>query len=173
MPGPRPTTSKLTDLAAIIAQLDQARQTPGDDGPAAPGPPETGQPHLLSATAAPEPGQQLPPPAGAAGQGTGPGPAGTPVQISVLGALQITAAGRRDRHRAAQGPRTARLPRPSTAPDGATGEAISEALWPGAPPGHGTRQRNIALRKARELLRGATGLSHPDVDHPDRRPVPP
>ena len=42
------------DLAAIIAQLDQARETPGDDGPAAPGPPETAQPHLLSA-------QQRPP----------------------------------------------------------------------------------------------------------------
>ena len=44
---------------------------------------------------------------------------------------------------------------------GATGEAISEALWPGAPPGHGTRQRNVALRKARELLRTATGLATP------------
>ncbi len=147
------------DFAAIIAQLDQARQTPGDGGPAAPGPPETGQPHLLSATAAPEPGQQLPPPAGAAGQGTGPGPAGTPVQISVLGPLQITAAGRE----IGTGLRKARelLAFLTIHPDGATGEAISEALWPGAPPGHGTRQRNIALRKARELLRTATGLTTP------------
>lgn len=46
-------------------------------------------------------------------------------------------------------------------PDGATGEAISEALWPGAPPGHGTRHRHVALRKARELLRSATGLTAP------------
>ena len=46
------------DLAAIIAQLDEAREIPGDDGPAAPGPPETGQPHLLSATAAPSLGRR-------------------------------------------------------------------------------------------------------------------
>ena len=149
---------QAADLAAIIAQLDEAREIPGHDGPAAPGPPETGQPHLLSATAAPEPGQQ-PPPAGAAGHGTGPGPAGTPVQISVLGPLQITAAGRE----IGTGLRKARelLAFLTIHPDGATGEAISEALWPGAPPGHGTRQRNIALRKARELLRTATGLTTP------------
>jgi DNA-binding SARP family transcriptional activator len=155
------------DLAAILAQLDQARQTPGDDGPAAPGPPQTAQPHLHRATAAPGPGQvatprrpgQQPPPAGTAGQGTGPGPAGTPVQISVLGPLQITAAGRE----IGTGLRKARelLAFLTVHPDGATGEAISEALWPGAPPGHATRQRNIALRKARELLRAATGLATP------------
>ena len=156
------------DLAAIIAQLDQGRQTPGDDGPAAPGPPETAQPRLLSAPAAPGPGQvtaprrpgrQPPPPAGATGQGTGPGPAGKPVQISVLGPLQITAAGRE----IGTGLRKARelLAFLAVHPGGATGEAISEALWPGAPPGHGTRQRNVALRKARELLRGATGLTTP------------
>ena len=156
------------DLAAIIAQLDEARETPGDDGPAAPGVPETAQPHLLSATAAPGPAQvtaqrrpgQQPPPAGAAGQGTGPGPAGKLVQISVLGPLQITAGGRE----IGTGLRKAReLLAFLTVhgAGGATGEAISEALWPGAPPGHGTRQRNIALRKARELLRTATGLTTP------------
>ena len=158
---------EAADLAAIIAQLDQARETPGDDGPAAPGPPETAQPHLHGATAAPgpgqvtaprRPGQQPPPPAGAAGQG--PGPGGTPVQISVLGPLQITAGGRE----IGTGLRKAReLLAFLTVhgAGGATGEAISEALWPGAPPGHGTRQRNIALRKARELLRTATGLTTP------------
>jgi len=156
------------DLAAIIAQLDEAREIPGDDGPAAPGPPETGQPHLLSATAAPEPGQataprrpgQQPPPAGAAGQGAGPGPAGTLVRISVLGPLQITADGRE----IGTGLRKARELLAFLTihgAGGATGEAISEALWPGPPPGHGTRQRNVALRQARELLRGATGLTTP------------
>jgi len=159
---------EAADFAAILAQLDQARQIPGDDGPAAPGPPETAQPHLLSATWAPGPGQvtaprrpgQQQPSAGAAGQGAGPGPAGTPVQISVLGPLQITAGGRE----IGTGLRKAReLLAFLTVhgAGGATGEAISEALWPGAPPGHGTRQRNIALRKARELLRGATGLTTP------------
>ena len=155
------------DLAAIIAQLDQAREAPGDDGPAVPGPPEAGQPVLRSTTAAPGPGQVTAPrrpgqqpPAGAAGQGAGPRAAGTPVQISVLGPLQITAAGRE----IGTGLRKAReLLAFLTVhgADGATGEAISEALWPGAPPGHGTRQRNIALRKARELLRTATGLTEP------------
>ena len=131
---------EAADLAAIIAQLDQARQTPGDDGPAAPGPPQTAQPHPGPA-AAPGPAQatrharpaQQPPPPGAAGHGTGPGPAGTPVQISVLGPLQITAAGRE----IGTGPRKARelLAFLAVHPDGATGEAISEALWPGAHPG--------------------------------------
>ena len=159
---------EAADLAAIIAQLDQARDTPGDDGPAAPGPPETGQPHRPGATAAPgpgqvtaprRPGQQLPPPAGAAGQGTGPGPAGTPVQISVLGPLQITAAGRE----IGTGLRKARelLAFLAVHPGGASAEAISEALWPGADPGRAAGQRNLALRKAREMLRTAAGLPAP------------
>ena len=87
-------------------------------------------------------------------------PAGTPVRISVLGPLQITAGGRE----IGTGLRKARELLAFLAvhgADGATGEAISEALWPGTPPGHGTRQRNIALRKARDLLRGAAGLPAP------------
>ena len=78
----------------------------------------------------------------------------------MLGPLQITAAGRE----IGTGLRKAReLLAFLTVhgAGGATGEAISEALWPGAPPGHGTRQRNVALRKARELLRTATGLTTP------------
>ena len=77
----------------------------------------------------------------------------------MLGPLQITAGGRE----IGTGLRKARelLAFLTIHPDGATGEAISEALWPGAPPGHGTRQRNTALRKARELLRTATGLTTP------------
>ena len=92
-----------------------------------------------------------------AGHGAGPGSAGTPVQISVLGPLQISAGGRE----IGAGLRKARELLAFLTICGATGEAISEALWPGAPPGHGTRQRNIALRKARELLRTATGLTTP------------
>ena len=158
---------EAADLAAIIAQLDEARETPDDSLPA-PGPPEAGQPQLLSAPAAPEPAQvaaprrpvQHPPSAGTAEQGTGPGPAGTPVQISVLGPLQITAGDRE----IGTGTRKARELLAFLAihgADGATGEAIGEALWPDASPGDGTRQRNVALRKARELLRGATGLTAP------------
>src|SRR6185437_15810539 len=46
-------------------------------------------------------------------------------------------------------------------PAGITSEAISEALWPGTPPGHGTSQRHLALRKLRQLLRTATGQAGP------------
>ena len=46
-------------------------------------------------------------------------------------------------------------------PDGATGETISEALWPEADPGRAAGQRNLALRKAREMLRTAAGLTEP------------
>ena len=46
-------------------------------------------------------------------------------------------------------------------PDGASGEAISEALWPEADPGRAAAQRNLALRKAREMLRTAAGLPEP------------
>ena len=156
---------EAADLAVIIAQLDQAREPSGEDGPAAPGPPEPGQPHLLSARAAPGPAQAAAPhcppqhPAGAAGHGTGPGPAGTPVRISVLGPLQITAAGRE----IGTGLRKARelLAFLAVHPDGASGEAISEALWPGSDPGRGAGQRNLALRKAREMLRTAAGLPAP------------
>ena len=153
------------DLAAIIAQLDHARETPGD-GPAAPGPPGPGQPQQPGTPAAPGPAPadapRRPaqhPPAGAAEPGAGPGPAGPPVQISVLGPVQVTAGGRE----IGTGLGKARelLAFLAVHPDGATGEAISEALWPGAPPGHGTRHRHVALRKARELLRGATGLTAP------------
>jgi len=83
-----------------------------------------------------------------------------PVRIGVLGPLQITAGGRE----IGTGPRKARELLAFLAvhgADGATGDAISEALWSGAPPGYGARQRNVALRKARDLLRSSTGRSTP------------
>jgi len=46
-------------------------------------------------------------------------------------------------------------------PDGVTGKAISKALWPESPPGRGATQRNLALRKLRDLLRAAAGLTEP------------
>jgi DNA-binding SARP family transcriptional activator len=82
-----------------------------------------------------------------------------PVHIAVLGPLEVTAAGRQIRG----GLRKARelLAYLALHPDGATGEAISEALWPESGPRYATAQRNLALRKAREMLRTATGLSQP------------
>jgi DNA-binding SARP family transcriptional activator len=78
----------------------------------------------------------------------------------VLGPLQITAAGRP----VGTGLRKARELLAFLAvrgADGATAEEISEALWPGASARHGTRQRHIALWKARELIRGVTGQTEP------------
>jgi DNA-binding SARP family transcriptional activator len=82
-----------------------------------------------------------------------------PVHIAVLGPLQVTALGREIRG----GLRKARelLAYLALHPDGVTGEAISEALWPESGPRYATAQRNLALRKAREMLRTATGLSQP------------
>jgi len=77
----------------------------------------------------------------------------------VLGPLQITAAGRE----IGAGLRKARelLAFLAVHPDGASGEAISEALWPEADPGRAAGQRNLALRKAREMLRTASALPAP------------
>ena len=84
-------------------------------------------------------------------------PAGGRVQVGLLGPPRIVFAGTE----ITGGLRKARelLAFLALHPDGATGDQVSEALWPGAPPGHGTAQRNIALRKLRELLRTVTGLS--------------
>jgi DNA-binding SARP family transcriptional activator len=81
------------------------------------------------------------------------------VQLRLLGELRITAGGQE----VSGGLRKARelLAFLAVHPDGATGEAISEALWPEASPDRVTGQRNLALRKAREMLRTATGLAAP------------
>ena len=82
-----------------------------------------------------------------------------PIRVEILGPVRITAAGRELQG----GLRKARELATFLAlhPDGASGEAISEALWPTSPPGHGTRQRSLALRKLRGMLRAATGLTAP------------
>jgi hypothetical protein len=46
-------------------------------------------------------------------------------------------------------------------PDGATGERISADLWLESSPRYAASQRKLALRKAREMLRTATGLPAP------------
>ena len=81
------------------------------------------------------------------------------IRVEILGPVRITATGRELQG----GLRKARELAAFLAlhPDGVSGEAISEALWPGSPPGHGTRQRSLALRKLRGMLRAATGLSAP------------
>jgi DNA-binding SARP family transcriptional activator len=81
------------------------------------------------------------------------------VQLAVLSPLLITAAGQE----VSGGLRKARelLAFLGVHPDGASGDAISDALWPGAGPGRAAGKRNLALRKAREMLRTATGLPAP------------
>jgi DNA-binding SARP family transcriptional activator len=74
----------------------------------------------------------------------------------VLGPLRITAGGRE----AAGGLRKARelIACLAVHPDGASGDAIGEALWPGARPGEAAARRNLAVAKARTLLRAAAGV---------------
>jgi DNA-binding SARP family transcriptional activator len=82
-----------------------------------------------------------------------------PGRLTVLGPLRITTGGKE----ISGGLRKARelLAFLAVHQDGATAEAISEALWPEADPARADGQRNLALRKARDMLRTATGLSAP------------
>jgi DNA-binding SARP family transcriptional activator len=89
-----------------------------------------------------------------------PHPAATrPVHITVLGPLRITVAGREIRG----GLRKARelLACLAVHPEGMTGEGISADLWPESSPRYAASQRKLALRRAREMLRTATGLPAP------------
>jgi two-component SAPR family response regulator len=82
-----------------------------------------------------------------------------PVAISVLGRLRITACGQE----ITGGLRKARelLAYLAVNPQGVTGEGIGEALWPESSPKYAASQRHLAMRKARQMLRTATGLSAP------------
>jgi DNA-binding SARP family transcriptional activator len=120
------------------------------EAPARPGrlPAPAPAPPAAATAAEPEPGP-LPPPLG-----------DRPVQLALLGPLRITAAGQE----VSGGMRKARELLAFLAvhhPDGTSGDAISEALWPEADPGRAAAQRNLALRKAREMLRTAAGLPTP------------
>jgi DNA-binding SARP family transcriptional activator len=79
------------------------------------------------------------------------------VRVDVLGPLRITSRGTE----ITGGLRKARelIAFLAVHPAGATSEAISEALWPAAAPDRAAGQRNLALRKARDMLRAATGLT--------------
>jgi len=83
----------------------------------------------------------------------------SPVHLTMLGPLRITVGGRE----IGGGLRKARelLAFLAVHPEGASGEAISEALWPESDTSHATGQRNLALRKARDMLSAATGLAAP------------
>jgi DNA-binding SARP family transcriptional activator len=122
-----------------------------------------GRPGRSRALAAPGIADELPSgpvPAAPATAQAGTGTRSRPIRISVLGPLRIAAAD----SEIGVGLRKARELLAFLAVHGtygATGDAISEALWPGASPGHGKRQRNMALRKARDLLRSSAGHDAP------------
>ena len=114
------------------------------------------------AAAQPAPGRGGAParsPAAAAHDPAAGAAAGRPVGICVLGPLRITAGGAE----ITGGLRKARelLAFLAVHPDGVTGEGISAALWPESGPRYAASQRHLALRKAREMLRTATGLPGP------------
>jgi DNA-binding SARP family transcriptional activator len=79
--------------------------------------------------------------------------------VCVLGPVRVTAAG----EEIGGGLRKARelLAFLAVHRDGAGGEVISAALWPAATPEQALSQRQAAVRKARRLLRTATGLPGP------------
>jgi DNA-binding SARP family transcriptional activator len=102
---------------------------------------------------------QFPAPAAATpGTATRPG-SGKTVVISVLGPVRIAAGGGEIRG----GLRKARelLAYLAVQPEGVTGEGVSADLWPESSPRYAASQRKLALRKAREMLRTATGLPAP------------
>ena len=150
-------TLGAADASAITGVL---REAAGDlpDGPAPAG---TGHAPRREADPAPDRNPQQDggqPPAGP--QAALPAvPADRPVRVSVLGPLRIIAGGQE----ITGGLRKARelLALLAVRPEGLSGEAISEALYPGAGPGQAASQRNLALRKARELLRTAAALPGP------------
>jgi DNA-binding SARP family transcriptional activator len=146
---------------------------PGPAGPRLPGGPLAPGGPLPAPAAGRHPGAGVPAAAPARGEpwpgggarpawraGSAPGDQARPaVRVDVLGPLRISAAGGEIRG----GLRKARelLAFLAVHPGGATGGEISEALWPESAPGYGTSQRNLALRKLRDLLRAATGLTGP------------
>jgi DNA-binding SARP family transcriptional activator len=177
--GVRLFTLGAAEAAAIAGVLQEAAGRPpaSRPGPPASTPADGRRPpagdrapaiRYLRAPEAPprparEPAPAPPASAPAAGQpepSASPPPGERPVQLALLGPLRITAAGQE----VAGGMRKARELLAFLAvqhPDGASGEAISEALWPEADPGRAAGQRNLTLRKAREMLRTAAGLPEP------------
>ena len=157
-PGDIPADAAAEPSGGASPARPHTAQSPPLPASAASGPhPGTGQP-------AARPGPQEPRPAGDAGppqqNGNTPGAPGQRIiRVEILGPLRITARGQEIRG----GLRKARelLAFLAVHPDGVTGEAISEALWPETAPGHGTGQRKLALRKLRDLLRDAAGLTGP------------
>ena len=149
-PAPQPPAAGLTPPPPPPGDSEDRRDIPaGAAPPTAP---------LPAPDTSPPPGETTPParkdprPPGSARRT----PGGLAIRVEVLGALRITTADREIEG----GLRKARelLAFLAVHPGGASGEVISEALWPGSPPGHSARQRSLALRKLRDLLRAATGL---------------
>jgi DNA-binding SARP family transcriptional activator len=175
--GIRLFTLGAAEAAAIAGVLQEAGGSPPASRPATPAPADGQRPpaagraprirYLTAPEAPPHPARLPgplpdPPASAAAGEQPEPGtpPGDRPVQLALLGPLRITAAGQE----VAGGMRKARELLAFLAvqqPEGTSGEAISEALWPEVDPGRAAGQRNLALRKARELLRTATGLPEP------------
>ena len=169
-PAPVPGGFPLPEPATAGSQNRQ-RVIPADPGTTRPArstglpteripPPGAGQPHPGASSPAPEQPRPARDPARPKQAAPAPqAPAERVIRVEVLGPLRITARGQEIRG----GLRKARELAAFLAvhPDGVTGEAISEALWPESPPGHGASRRNLALRKLRDLLRAAAGLTEP------------
>jgi len=159
----RPSARHAAEIPRDATSAADGRYLPAPAIPAPPGParaadapPEPARPTAATPAPAADVAPDVAP--AADGEAAAPGTA-QPVQLTMLGPLQITAAGQE----IGGGLRKARelMAFLAVHPDGASGEAINEALWPESGASHATGQRNLALRKAREMLRTATGLAAP------------
>jgi DNA-binding SARP family transcriptional activator len=157
-PGDIPADAAAAPAGGASPAGPHTAQSPPLPASAAPGP------HPDASRPAARPAPEEPRPAGDAGRpqqhgNTPDAPARRIIRVEILGPLRITARGEEIRG----GLRKARelLAFLAVHPDGVTGEAISEALWPESAPGRDDSQRNLALRKLRDMLRAAAGLTEP------------
>jgi DNA-binding SARP family transcriptional activator len=143
-----------TDTAAVLGVLREAGGPPTAAVPAQGG----DHPAPVPRPAAPQAGPD-PAPATPAARPAMPVTGSRIAHVEVLGPLRITTRGTE----ITGGLRKARelMAFLAVNPGGASAEAISEALWPDAGTSHATGQRNLALRKARGMLRGAAGQATP------------
>ncbi len=177
--APEPERATPEGPGGAGSQAAAGEGDPGDASPGArgPGPRPAGRSPRPGPAPAKPPGAMVAPPGGgppaaqagpvaesaAPAVGTlvtaSPPRTAKPVLISVLGRLRITACGQE----ISGGLRKARelLAYLAVNPEGVTGEGISEALWPESSSRYAATQRHLAMRKAREMLRTATGLRAP------------
>lgn len=159
--GSRQSAGSGTSARSAGNSRSNDAQPPDRDlAPPVPGPAATPPPAGGLSAGGSDAASRSPAPAATA-LSTVPAPAAArPVVISVLGPLRITTTSGTE---IMGGLRKARelLAYLAVHPEGVTGEGISADLWPESGPRYAASQRKLTLRKAREMLRTATGQPAP------------